>query len=1395
MEPYRVIISTSRLKIEVWTDLYRFIDSIYTNQSEDAKLDALHNLKEKSIEVWYALESNSDVYRLDRKELTDDMLKQLSKNTCYSIIYNKCDDLDDVFELAHFIKFTNRFTKKAESGNYLSLVSLIIYTGGMENQKKASSFRSKCNDFFALLFKGVQPVLSTKPLISIFDNIIEDKEDTSQENFETDNWLKRLNKDISFPKAWQEEKYVNDSENSPISSFNLMGVPQVNNCEESEHQKNLDRLFDIRNDLYKGHFEASNSHFRFFIDTESYARRESNNEKGEFMEWIHELQGAFHSSDESESNKLSILITPKAERELDFIHTINDKVFSGKALIVYLDINNKHASCVEKCSFLKYLNKDIVRYHYVDHILFTGETYQRTKSLLYSIIGDQDESTPNKEEIKHESQEHNNQKTEKKNNPIRNFDSIITVINHLSFTKDKEIKIDVKNNLFAFIDLYYPSSRFNSKDCQLCRLDNYYNELSKETVLDNCQTIIQNYLKKIKLKNIEEVLLSDKKELHTDETKRNFIRLVMTHELCYRLSQIAWGKSNFFDITRSEISEELDSIYNSLQGNHNYSGVHHTKSNINKRINNWFNPEFDDDSTGLRDFINMKLETDKKISFLKVISSPPLSQYIVIRDYAHSKLLCVLYEIINKKNENDYSYDDLKIVKSILKSLSFLKSNALVRKDVIVGIWQVLWKVIDNNCIRDEISRMKIHENFIQEKIKKIEKKTNKGHLSLKSKTQSDKLKDCLDYLESNRNLLEQLFIDEIIKDFSRDAQFFIKNVIVKDDAKATFLGELIRQGEEMRFDSNEIVISATKLISFKNSQAAITNNLFEYFSNNGEPRDSDFNKEYTKFLVWLFYDNTTIIRKTLDNFSKELNKDSKLFFSFKYRDKDKNQHLLKEIDFFKNSFIFNKTVERFNSKIDSEYYYSSFKPYLKNGDNINYVNKLIYVLYAKLKLEDLIINKHKTSIETDIKDLLTVFSEIMGADAAFLILKKDKKSYPISVYKKDDPDIEWNYEEWFLDSFYTRQILSLNNIIYPNVPLYNIQRYEKTSQPYGERDEDFEAHSLNIYVTEHSYFKTRATITFLYDKTNQLISNETRFRINVQESGRLLLLLKKEIDRYLIDYLITEKVFDIWLEKDQSYRKFEKIYSKSNHTFNAVFGEMDEFEEFDESIIRQSYRIWYFLTNQTINFFYSNIERNIFNGADPMHCLTIDDFFIKDDNNTLGNTFNEKFITILSSLLNNRWNCDGEKNTIRINNRKLQNFKLSKVLFNTKIPINKHLLRTIIVQCLHNSLSSSMHGHRTYGEVKRIDIKVSDSFISLEDHFIKNVYTQEEKAIIAQRFEKKKKYIRQLNCYDYSSTTLTTIQGVFNYMNDGITNGKFRCEYGFNENYDFTVTLFFNNK
>lgn len=305
------------------------------------------------------------------------------------------------------------------------------------------------------------------------------------------------------------------------------------------------------------------------------------------------------------------------------------------------------------------------------------------------------------------------------------------------------------------------------------------------------------------------------------------------------------------------------------------------------------------------------------------------------------------------------------------------------------------------------------------------------------------------------------------------------------------------------------------------------------------------------------------------------------------------------------------------------------------------------------------------------------------------------------------------------------------------------------------------------------------------------LVSDEIQFRIHFLESGRLLLLLKKEIDEYVVDYLIQEKVFELWEKVHLSSRRFAKIYANSSHVFNSVYKEMDEFEALDEKTIMTLSKTWFTLTNETISFLYSTIEQN------PIHNLSrLEEDFIQEPKNTLGVTFNTTFISILRALLHTRWKAeqDGLKNDIYINGKKIDEYSIEDKYKNVTILCNKHIIRTLIAQCLNNSLFSKAggRGHRYQNEIKRVDIFITKSKITIKDSSfylgddVRKEELKEEKNDDARRFYKKKKYIKNMMCDDYSSTTLTTLQGVANYFH-------FSCDFGYRGN-DFEVSIIFKN-
>ena len=434
------------------------------------------------------------------------------------------------------------------------------------------------------------------------------------------NWWRRFNKEVSFPDDYRKERYVNPSENASINSRNLLGIPRLDRdltaATPEIHLEELKRLHDLKKDVYSGHIDYNGSHYRYYFDTESYVRKAPEM----FLSWLDDVAVSLRS----ESTKLNIIITPNARIDSDLVNIVNEKVFGGNALIVFFDVNNWKSNIINKFSYVSELveeKKGDVHFHFVDHSLFSASTYKKTKSYLRALC------------------------------PDVSFSSGIVVINRLNFILRKEIKSDFKDgNLFVYFNLFVPETS-DSSNCTQCDLSDYYTHLKSSTALSSCRELIERSQHKIRKRLLPDLRKEKMEQPSNPSLDRRFLRLFFAHEISFKVSSMDLG---------GQVEQILDPLYHELfdeKPTHKDEGL--------KLLNQWF-----DDSNYLY---------DKRISFLKALSSPPLSRYIILRQYAHKALLDTLSMCL-EKTEDNCNYDDFRLMKAVMKSLSFFNSNAIIRK-------------------------------------------------------------------------------------------------------------------------------------------------------------------------------------------------------------------------------------------------------------------------------------------------------------------------------------------------------------------------------------------------------------------------------------------------------------------------------------------------------------------------------------------------------------------------------------------------------------------------------------------------------------------------------------------------------------------------------------------
>lgn len=862
-----------------------------------------------------------------------------------------------------------------------------------------------------------------------------------------DNWHHRIDKDITFPKDdFWSERYVNLTENQSINSQNLLGLPKLHDTylkKSSKHETELEYLKKIMPYIYHGHIKNHHTHYRYYVHSEEFIAKEKVKADSNIAKWVADLKKdpLFQNSD----GCLNIIVTPNAKIESEFVNYINQMVFSNNAQIINIDAHSWKNNMTHKYKYIGDVvkNSESVRFHYVDHALLTANTYLKTKSFLEEIT-----------DLKTKSILENNTKQQ------FDFSSVIVLINRVSSNLTDDIAI--KDSFRAFLNLFIPESTDNISDCLLCALEEFYEHFRERTISSDCNEIIERNESKIKKTTFEEV----KKNRRPINYKKQ-LRLLFTHELFYRIAEIN-GTQNVSAFKRYISTKDMLDAFYSLE--------------MNEFCKKWVDKECN--------------EIDQKISFVKVISSPPLSRFIAVREYAYLKLLEILKTLLEEKAETG-NLDDLKLLKAVLKSLSFLNSTALVRKKVILDSWRMY-----NSVFMREFNDLKLNrtkgdvnvsfEEVVNKRIEEIDCHIETKQADLFSQEEQDEFRKKKDRIKT---------LNETYITFPKELYFYIKNAILEDETKSMFLNELLRTGVEC------LTMEMLK-------ENAKTKEDFQVMRDKGSMFCEEVKQQYKLFLEWLYFDTTTVLQKALANFEKETIKDDDIKKSFYIDSKDDDPKKWVLADYQQ---AVNNTIQNFRDKVlgegnKVEYYYENLKLYNSNAEKINYIDKLVRVLYAKLKLErlvDSVTDNSQTKIEDDITNLLTILSDIIDSNRAFIIFKHNEQAYyefAVGYHNRCGKVDTW---EQFEDDFIIKQ------------PFKNETKKIKSKE------------------CTCSYTPIDDCCVVYFANSN----GHTPCKAQMQ----LLLLLRNSLNRYM-KHICNNGLLDVWIEKQRTNEYFTKRYRKNTH-------------------------------------------------------------------------------------------------------------------------------------------------------------------------------------------------------------------------------------------------------
>lgn len=337
-----------------------------------------------------------------------------------------------------------------------------------------------------------------------------------------------------FPKKLHNEKPILKVNKASVIPMILMGIKEE--CSQPftvEHTKiSHGNVLKLKNHLKYGHFLREDNHFEYYFNTESLATDVTNTER--FNEWLEEVRDTLKASNRKNSTlQFDFVVAPQHSTNAEFVMQINEKVFGNPASVIFLDVKKEYRDNIKtKFSNLTQLYNNlysygrpaVINFHYVDDTITTGETFNRTKSLIQSLF-------PEFSVIKN-----SGGKVE-----VNVFSSVILLLGRCS--SDTKRNYAPKGKFFDFFELKISAMRNYKDACVLCKKHDEYEEMRKLSSTNAMESALSHRVKKYRPLNYTE-----------DDAHKQFDgyeRMLITQEFNKRLSKLGFKKNNDEEVKRT----------------------------------------------------------------------------------------------------------------------------------------------------------------------------------------------------------------------------------------------------------------------------------------------------------------------------------------------------------------------------------------------------------------------------------------------------------------------------------------------------------------------------------------------------------------------------------------------------------------------------------------------------------------------------------------------------------------------------------------------------------------------------------------------------------------------------------------------------------------------------
>lgn len=639
----------------------------------------------------------------------------------------------------------------------------------------------------------------------------------------------------------------------PSQQITLSLAFNSNECYNADID-NLQRLSDIKDNVYYGHYKRGKNHFQFYIDTINYFSKVQDKVKI----WLNDIASNHRkNADKFNLPYQNVIFSPEHNTNVGFSQYVNAYYFNGTAEIISLNEDKEfrsnficeHAALKNTIERLFLSLGDIsregylpVKFYFVDDNIITGTTLHKASNLLQSLIP--------KEYIHLYS--------------TTVFDKCFFLIDRLSDSSKLSYVIPT-DNFISFCHINISNTRKHGDSCVGCKI---YNQAKKFVVHS-----ATNYMSDYWSKRVCEYEPKSFETLQTQGDEKSYYMLSLSHTLKELFTLNKAGDCQTFYVMITEFFQYLSDT--SSCTNLKY-GSFLTQHSVLWNI----------DYLGKKQ-IQMMIEC-----LIKIISRPFFTFNFTIKSQAMRFIISIseriLYPNHNKQGlsavdsivslycEND---KDLRafLEKTIFGALTDLQSTYLIRKRTIKGALQFIKKYTDSKQFWRQYSiyvKKIVDGSTDESRCFWLEHLLNTGYEITENKSESNekgRLYDVIVSESSNDELdcdtktnfysfLEQLLIENGRILFDKEEYSFNKKEYSKAPAPVSDIDYM--DGEKYYFAKrwDKFINSDLLLISKQKAkeQPSNTNDnlLFDYLKRMAEVCQSQVNSTIGKDIIRERYDS-----------------------------------------------------------------------------------------------------------------------------------------------------------------------------------------------------------------------------------------------------------------------------------------------------------------------------------------------------------------------------------------------------------------------------------------------------------------------------------------------------------------------------------------------------------